>query len=858
MSTDSPTDISEYPDEIRKALVEYEEGFIQKSDFILKVGGLENAERILKLTNSDLHYFDDWESAFEPDSALNSDLGEVPPTDSGRTLLGRPLPSIPRREKSSNRQKNVERVSVQAPQGVARNFMAIAFILILVIMLGLSLSDIFSELGILLLSVSVGSHLLSLFWLEILTLPRFKNRKEFGWNWWVWLNLLGISILSSIFIIAVDFLPSTSSNDFSILFNYVDELGGKNTFHPFIKTALLFQITSNIFLILSMKNVTNFRNELIKSPWTIASLISLFSVISVIISIEDTYDLTLTEDLTLINFSAIIISSSAMIYGRSANSNFSMAVSLSLITPSILGYLILYQQGDGVGISDSIFTMYIIAPLLLNFITWIAPSNVIKINSKDSQTQDIKFMKSNAIILIFLVICIVYLSSLSNRMYLTLIPLLFSYAIFSREHKTRVGGSTLKINRIVDRNTKDGNIANKKIKLKFSILGATETGKTSFTASLWTLLKTRELRRIWWSPTISINDHKVLIDHIDLSNGKNLKDLAKRGGYESGKSTDVENMLEDRSAAQSCEDWISERSFPTPSKNSPFPFTVESFGESEQKLNNLSKLLVDPENRALPETTTTPGKITMSMNFHADAEIIHPSFLFGRNLINKDKREIFEIGLDIETWDINGETFSAAIYHTRDFVNSDSQRSSQLIMKPITQSELNDSGHGGAKAADVEDATKLFLHSSHTFLIVDTEDLLYHRDTKGVEQYLKLLRTMHRKGEGRLERLQILLNKADELLGNNDEYGLDAWSDMNDRNKSEAVINDATNSAFDELRASGMDVGVGFTCTFGGLVTENKGTPQERFIAPYPMIPVNVLEPFIDVILGSNLTFDDV
>jgi hypothetical protein len=56
-----------------------------------------------------------------------------------------------------------------------------------------------------------------------------------------------------------------------------------------------------------------------------------------------------------------------------------------------------------------------------------------------------------------------------------------------------------------------------------------------------------------------------------------------------------------------------------------------------------------------------------------------------------------------------------------------------------------------------------------------------------------------------------------------------------------------------------MDVGVGFTCTFGGLVTENpKGKTNKTFLAPYPMIPVNVLEPFIDVILGSNLTFDDV
>jgi hypothetical protein len=837
MSIDSPTDISEIPSEALIAYESYADGETQYVDFVMKAGGAEKAELYERIINESINKAN---KANEPRATKKINIGGI--------FRGG--------KKSSNREKNAERVSVQDSQGLSLRFLVIAFIITIVIGLGMSVTDIYSELGIILLSVSVGLHLLSLFWLEILTLPRFRYRKEFGWSWRLWTYLFGISVFTSIFIIVVDFLPSTNSNDFSILFNYSDTLEGKNTFHPFMKTALLFQITSNIFLISSMKNVTKFRNELIRSPWTIASLISLFSVICIIISIQDTYDLTLTEDLTLINFSAIIIASSAMIYGRSAVSNNSMTVGLSIITPSILGYLILYQQGDVVEISDSMFTMYIIAPLLLNFITWMFPSNVIKINSKDSETQRSKLIFSNAFILIFLIFFIIYLSLQSNRMYLTLTPLLLSYAIFSREHKTRVGGSILKVHRIVARNTQDGDINNKKIKLKFSILGGPATGKTSFTAALWTLLKTRELRRIWWSKEIQIDNHKILKDNLS-TNSEKLQELASKGRLPESLSG-IELMLEARNAANSCKDWINNRDFPTPSENSPFPFTVQSFGSSEQKLNNLRTLLIDPDNRALPEPTTTTGKITITMNFHADIEIIHPSFLWGRTLLNKGKREICEIELDIETWDINGESFSAAVFHTREFFNSESQGLSQSIMKPITRSELNNSGHQEAQVALVEDARKLFLHSSHTFLIVDTDDLLYRGDNKGVEEYIRLMRRIHKKGGGKLERLQILLNKADDLLENDDEYSLNEWSDMNDRNKSEQIINEATNFAFNELRASGMDVGVGLTCTFGGLVTEKSEEGKTIELAPYPMIPVNVLEPFIDVILGSNLIFDDI
>jgi len=838
MSINSRPDITF---EIEEAYNAWKDETGTKAAFVTKAGGYENAKAIESILGKGKNISLPFNTTVTPLPPRNTKISDA-------SILGRRFRRV---KKSSDRQDKAERVSIPSTSGRIPPIMAV--LISVGIIFALFISNIYSVLGILLLSFTVGFHFLSLIWLEILTLPSFKHRKEFEWTWGLWSFLLVISIITSIMIIAVDFIPTMSSDNFSLLFN------DSNTFHPFMKIALFFQISSNLFLISSMKNVTKFNNKLIRSPWTIASLISLISVVLPIIFIENIYDLTLTVDLTLINFSAIIIASSAMIYGRSANSSLSMIV-LSVITPSILGFIILLQQGNSLENRDfTIIFTYLIAPLMLNVITWmIIPSKVIKLKSKDVDTPDSKLVIPNLIIFITLIGCVIYFSFQSNRMAIVLIPLLFSYTIFSHEHNTRVGGPKLKVHGIIARDTKKVDIKNKKIKLNFSILGATETGKTSFTAALWTLLQTRELRKIWWSKYIVIEDHKILSDYGKGGvNGKNLLTLAESGGCKT-----VEEMLDQRISKQSCKDWIKNLDFPIPDKNTPFPFSIQSFGQSEKQLNDLKNHLVDPENRALPEPTADPGKIKMTMIFHADVEIIRPSFLLGRARNSLKEREICEIELDIETWDINGESFSAAVQITRDFLNSNPQLSSQSTMKPINQSEVDDLGRefSLANAEHVEDARKLFLHSSHSFLIVDTDDLLDKGDSKGVEQFIRLMRLINKKGDSKLERLQIILNKADKLFKRNDEYGLEHWNDMNNTEKSELIINDATNNALDELKYSGMDVGVGFTCTFGGLVPdldENNKKKKGEFLAPYPMIPVNVIEPFIDVILGSNLSYDD-
>jgi hypothetical protein len=95
---------------------------------------------------------------------------------------------------------------------------------------------------------------------------------------------------------------------------------------------------------------------------------------------------------------------------------------------------------------------------------------------------------------------------------------------------------------------------------------------------------------------------------------------------------------------------------------------------------------------------------------------------------------------------------------------------------------------------------------------------------------------------------------------------LSGWWEVGDRRKAEEILNDATNYALDDLRASGLEVGVSFMCAFGGIVPEldeydkpiMKSDGKHSMLAPYPMIPVNIIEPLIDVILSSRLYCEDI
>ena len=115
--------------------------------------------------------------------------------------------------------------------------------------------------------------------------------------------------------------------------------------------------------------------------------------------------------------------------------------------------------------------------------------------------------------------------------------------------------------------------------------------------------------------------------------------------------------------------------------------------------------------------------------------------------------------------------------------------------------------------------------------------------------FLSLLTKLHRKNFTNTSSLTVLLNKADEILGDKNEDGfIEEWSDMNNPDLAEGLVNRFTNSAYSDLKSTGLDCSVFLCCSFGGLFTDEDGDRPM-----YPMVPVNVLEPLIELILGSSI-----
>ncbi len=722
------------------------------------------------------------------------------------------------------------------------------------------LNDQYSNLGTILLSFSLGFHFVSLVWLEILTMPRFRRRSDMDWIFNVWSILVVISMAASSTIIVTNHMPTTATVEFGMIFNDQTDRS------PVLEICLILQIVLNGLGILSMDPKSTGHqtasSRALRSPWTVGSFASLMTLC--ILLVFPGYQWS--DDLILMVFAAVIIGTSAWIYGRSEGHRPTDVLFYTLV-PSALGFLILDQSDlqsldEGTN-SPMTLVSFIALPIVLNTITWTFPRRSSDYSVEEMNQDNVNVIWTSLVIFCVAVAGVLLLGLQTDSVVIPLLPLVFAYLIYSREHTKKMGGDVLRVHRILPRES-TGQKTYKKVGLKFSILGATGTGKTSFTTALWTLLTTSQNSNIWWAKAIdSDGPHQIIkVDE------KVLNELAARGECSNG-----ESMLMERICLRTCSEWIEKGIFPRPGE-SPFPFHAEAFGQSQNELQELRAMMIDtdPDKRKLPEPTSTPGKVEMSISFHADVSVISPSFMFTKSPFSRSRSgQRTEVELRVETWDIKGESFAAAVNFTRELVNNPKLRKSQWMSTKITQDHLDNLGYPLADPGQVKLARKQFLESSHTFLIVDLEDLLRDDDYKQVQRYLRLLQKLNRGDNSNLESLTVVLNKADHLLDGGSMTALTDWSQMNDDSQAERVLNMATNYALDELKGTGLDTRVKFVCAFGGLVValdhednpimeynEVTGENEEKMLAPYPMIPVNVIEPLIEVILNSSLHSEDI
>ena len=705
----------------------------------------------------------------------------------------------------------------------------------------------FEILGIVLISAALGFNLVSLLWLEILSSERFKFRADLSWSFGFWSITIIPSIIATISILWSTSIPGVL--DYNYQYIFTEDIGA--TKESYLNQILVFHIVSNILLLSSMIKTKSLSPRLIKSPWSISSLASLI-LFCVIIGPGNSI---IYSDLLLLVFCFIIIGSSSWIYGRRDEGRY-FQMSIIFLLPSSLGFYMIVEEVFSVNEEFAILS-FLVLPIISNAITLLLPNKSDEINTNKKGINAVGF-----IILSIVLINIVLISSTTEG-WNEIIPMIsmLGFVSYRREHSRKIGGDFVIIHRILSRELQDNSARRKykKANLKITLLGSSGTGKTSYCTALWTLMTTRINREIWWSKDIQIEGkHKYLKEE---KNQQTLKALAEQGGSKG----DIGEMLVERIAGKTCKKWIERSSFPEPSNNNSMPFSAEAFGKSEEELQRLKKKItaINPSVRGLPDPTQKGGKIEMDISFLAEVEQITPRFLLNnRESIEGRNGAITEVTLCLESWDITGESFEHAVEYTRRQLNK-GIKTSELKTKYIKNEDLTEIG-SPVGLNEINRAKHLFMNSPQIFYLVDVDDLVNKGDKKNVEKFLRLITKLNIGGGLGLESIKILINKADELIDvtTEDDGGifLKSWGELMVSSKADNLVNRMTNQALDDLKATGLQVSSTFVCSFGGIVpvldekgeavVNGKGEPLQQ--ASYPMVPVNVIEPLIDLLLSEN------
>jgi hypothetical protein len=366
-------------------------------------------------------------------------------------------------------------------------------------------------------------------------------------------------------------------------------------------------------------------------------------------------------------------------------------------------------------------------------------------------------------------------------------------------------------------------------------------------------------RDSWWGTKDFTEDLKIL-------QTADLDELRTFGDEE----ISIEELAIARSSLRTCAKLRGKDPPKLPDQTSPFPFVVRATGKTERDLNEFRYRVNNSDERLRGQlgATAVQSDIELSMKFSATI-VSEARDFFGFRLPTKERDSTVRV--NIQTFDHPGETFTRAVDLLRSLIGQgalDDFVSERPLPKAI-QEEFGLGPKVSTRGINTKRAAQHILHSKSMVYIVDSEALINPNSEAnknvqgGTEKFLVMLSELRENGHKDLEALQIALNRADALLqreatkDNSLVRGTPrSWDSLADNELALSLINKKTSLAPQVLEDDGVAVDTRFVCNFGGLLDsppDDDIDTKETEKPPYPMLPVNVMESMISVLMNSNL-----
>ena len=698
-----------------------------------------------------------------------------------------------------------------------------------------------------LLSLSIGLQSSVIIWPLIQNIPSLSNSTMFSWDNDSWAFLAGSNM---IFQISFGFLLMSENPGLGNMIFFPDD----ELLADFLLDVVLFNLSCSVLLFSSVaidiftgNNKQNFV-PIFHNPFVPSSFICLLILCDLILNSNINSFLALT--MFMIMFSGLV----GWIYSHHDSFSNIIAILFGVLvfcyTLSSSFPIEFFENGDFLfefqERTDGEYVKFSVGFVSIVFLLTLIGTSL-NIDRTDQMDSTINYSRWNIMIMIFVFVfqtfsVLSFSESIIHFILNISIIMILSIIILDSSQFIKLNGKRYLVHRILTRDTEV--IGTNTLNLDLAILGGPASGKSSYAAGLYTMLKDMQIRDFWWSNERIDTNKEPFVAELE-----HLENLANRGR----RNISVVQMFEERIAQTTCNHLGNK--FPEINSDiTAFPIRTEAFASSEGLLEEFKSKLTSSSasDRALLNATKINKEdLRFDLIFTGEVDEFKPKFI--SNLKPGKKRTSRRLELTVNSPDIVGGSFNAAITALRNKIDDNKSISKSNLLSFKVDRNLAIEWGFGASIIDNPDSVNWvidrILKCPNLILVADAKELVDGED-KYVENFLSLLTKLHRKNFTNTSSLTVLLNKADEILGDKDEDGfIEDWSDMNNPALAEGLINRFTNSAYSDLKSTGLDCNVFLCCSFGGLFTDEDG----KYRPMYPMVPVNVLEPLIELILGSSI-----